>query len=256
MNYQHEETSAAVNLDNSHSVERTTQFSEDGVKGLRNDLLERGIDVDVCAKEVLAMVQDFIDFHTVGAKVEMAVTKIQTWWRKQMKHRIKDNWDNSNDPPNWGNSLSPNKTVSLETPSEDEWEFLYNEIEIETGRMKRERIQQLIEDLEGSDEVNEEVFESIYDDTEEKESVQSKKRGNRNDSTVVNVFAGKESRPNSEEVFITKFNSQRRLSLNPEEIRYDTRSASRKSGLTRVPIETTPLKDQHIRENSTSPGSK
>ena len=50
----------------------------DGVNKLRAILVERNINPDDCVEEVLAMVHDLIDYHTVGARIEMAAVKIQT----------------------------------------------------------------------------------------------------------------------------------------------------------------------------------
>ena len=58
--------------------------------------------IQTCAPEVLAIVNDYIDYHTIWAKIVMATVKIQTWWRKILKKRSDNSWDNSLDPPNWG----------------------------------------------------------------------------------------------------------------------------------------------------------
>ena len=53
-----------------------------GLESLRETLLIRNINPDPCVVEVLGMVHDYIDSHTICAKLEMAATKIQTWFRK------------------------------------------------------------------------------------------------------------------------------------------------------------------------------
>ena len=88
-----------------------------GVERLRKELVERDINVELCAEEVRALVQDYITFRTVGAKVQMAVVKIQTWWRKLLRTRLEDSQLQS---------LSHSETISLEEESENEWESLYN----------------------------------------------------------------------------------------------------------------------------------
>ena len=65
---------------------------------LQKELVERNIDIAVCAPEVLQLVQDYIDFHTVGAKIEMAAVKLQTWWRKILQRKFQDSWDTTVDP--------------------------------------------------------------------------------------------------------------------------------------------------------------
>ena len=42
--------------------------------------------------KVLAMVNDFIDFHTIGARIEIAVVKLQTWWRRIMETQMGQDW--------------------------------------------------------------------------------------------------------------------------------------------------------------------
>ena len=75
------------------------------------------------------------EYHTIGAKVEMEAVKIQTWWRKLMTGNFQQHWDASAEPPNWGHSFTPEKTISLEEYSEDEWESLYNEAEIQKEKV-------------------------------------------------------------------------------------------------------------------------
>ena len=218
-----------------------------GIQGLHKDLVDRGVNVDLCAKEVLALVQDYIDFHTVGAKVQMAVVKIQTWWRKMLRAKFKQRTDQS---------LSQTETISLEEESVDEWESLYNETEINSAIKKREMIQKLIDNEQNVEDVNEEVFEVENDESLMEENVQGKEKGKKTDSTDLNVFAPTDSRPNSEELFVTtQSNSQRRLSLDPEEMRYNTRSSTRRAALARIPLVETPLKQRNISEESTPPGS-
>ena len=182
-----------------------------------------------------------------------------------MTRNFRQDWDASADPPNWGHSFTPEKTISLEEYSEEEWESLYNEGEIEKEKDVRDQLQEVIDQLETNetnlkdpridveqDNDDEEVFEVTITEPEMDPTV-NKKKNAKTDSTGPNVFAANDSRPNSEEFFVSKSIAQRRLSMNPEMMR-KTRSAT-KASLTRVPIAKTPLKSEKIRESDTSPGS-
>ena len=70
----------------------------------------------------------------------------------------------------------------------------------------------------------------------------------RTSSVSVNVFDTGNSRANSEESYVT-VNAQRQTSMNEDDLRRMTRS---RSTLVRVPIDTTPLK-QNVRESFTPP---
>ena len=107
-----------------------------GLDDLKNQLSDRGINVEVCVPEVLAMVHDFIDSYTIGAKIIKSAVKIQTWWRKLLKERSSYVWDDSLDPPNWGHRTNHPVSnlinlddildlddVSLEFDSNDDLEF-------------------------------------------------------------------------------------------------------------------------------------
>ena len=99
------------------------------------------------------------------------------------------------------------------------------------------------------------MFEVENEESMMEENVQCKNKGNETESTEVNVFAPMESRPNSEELFVAQSSSHRRLSLNPEDVRYNTRSNTRHTALARVPLVETPLKQRNISEESTPLGS-
>ena len=60
------------------------------LKILEDQLRERGIDFETCAPDVLNMVHDFIDYHTIGAKILISVIKIQSWWRKIISQKTSD----------------------------------------------------------------------------------------------------------------------------------------------------------------------
>ena len=99
------------------------------------------------------------------------------------------------------------------------------------------------------------MFETENDESLMEGDVLYIRKGTKTDSTDLNVFAPTESRPNSEELFVTQLGSHRRLSLNSEEMRYNTRSTRRQATLARVPLVETPLKERNISEESSPPGS-
>ena len=96
--------------------------------------------------------------------------------------------------------------------------------------------------------VDDDVFKTTIGD-EDVSTTATKEKETRTRSTTVNVFGDERSRPNSEEFFVTKPSSRRR-SLDVADMRI-TRS---RSNLVRVPLETTPLK-QNVRESYTPPGT-
>ena len=132
---------------------------------------------------------------------------------------------------------------------------MYNESVIKAAIQNREKIQTLIDDIQDVEDENVEVFESENDESWMEENVQFKGKGVKTASTDLNVFAPTESRPNSEELFVTQSGSQRRMSLNPEEMRYNTRSSRRQAALARIPLVESPLKPRNISEESTPLGS-
>ena len=67
---------------------RCVSSSSSGLESLRATLLIRNIDPDPCVVEVLDMVHDYIDSHTICARLEMAAIKIQTWFRKISARRL------------------------------------------------------------------------------------------------------------------------------------------------------------------------
>ena len=128
-------------------------------------------------------------------------------------------------------------------------------------------MQEVIDKLETNDEVennfkdptidvkqdneNDDVFVATPTEPDMDPSV-NKKKNVKTDSTSQNVFAANDSRPNSEEFFVSTSISQRRPSMSSEMMR-KTRSTTKAA--TRVPVETTPLRPKKIREIDTSPGS-
>ena len=119
-----------------------------------------------------------------------------------------------------------------------------------TGRKRRDALQTVIDNIQESGGENDDVFNSLLN-----EEVSYEKTKEKTDSTDLNVFASGDSRANSEEFFVTNSSTQRRLSLTPEVIAYNTRSISKKASMTRVPLEKTPLRRKNIRENDTPPTS-
>ena len=61
--------------------------SIDGLSKLRSMLINRSVNPDRCVDDVLETVHDYIDSHTIGAKVEMAASKLQNWFRKLVTRR-------------------------------------------------------------------------------------------------------------------------------------------------------------------------
>ena len=181
-----------------------------------------------------------------------------------------ESWDATNDPPNWGLTLRNDQPVSLEISSEDDDESLFRDIEIEKTRLRREALQEVIDKLERSGasdnfldvsapeydlfhelpDDDEDVFETTVDDRDVTVSAITK-RVNRTVSTDVNIFGSADCQSNSEDYFVASRISPRRTSLDCETSRRVTRS---RSALTRVPLETTPLK-KTPEDNNTTPGS-
>ena len=67
---------------------RCTSRPSSGLESLRTTLLIRNINPDPCVMEILDVVHDYIDSHTICARLEMAATKIQTWFRRLFTKRL------------------------------------------------------------------------------------------------------------------------------------------------------------------------
>ena len=246
-------------------IDKRNSNSDQGIANLRDQLEIRQINYDICAPEVLAMVKDYIDFHTIGARIEIAVVKLQTWWRRILERRFQDSWDKSEDPPNWGTETD--HPVSLEIYSDEEFsdfESLFSDIEIEKAKLRSENLQVIIDELDVSggakskyinlsDPAIETLINDVFEHDEEVDPHEVTVLGlpektPRTSSVSVNVFDTGNSRANSEESFVT-VNAQRQTSMNEDDLRRMTRS---RSNLVRVPIDTTPLK-QNVRESFTPP---
>ena len=242
---------------------------ENGIENLRKQLVEKNINYDVCAPEILAMVKDYIEYHTIGAKIEIAAVKLQTWWKKILQKRIQESWDNSGDPPNWGKETD--HPVSLEISSDEDLDIdsLFSDLEIERARLREENIQSIIDNLDVSGgaqakylDLSDPDFEITSTNPEENDVFEPDttidlqevtvagipEKQPRTSSVRVNIYGDETSRANSEEFFVARSTS-RRTSMNEDEMRRMTRS---RSALVRVPINTTPLK-QNVRESITPP---
>ena len=66
---------------------KTVDAPKCGLEYLRSMLLKRNINPDRCAEEVLEQVHDYIDSHTIGARIEIAAAKLQNWFRKLVEKR-------------------------------------------------------------------------------------------------------------------------------------------------------------------------
>ena len=186
---------------------------------------------------------------------EKAVNILQHWWRKILRKKVKESWDITGDPPNWGQpSLLP---ISLQSDSDDGVESLFNEIEIERERYRSKNIQDIIDqlqvDLNSQNPISEDHNSSIDSNEvfeDESHWVCNINRSKRSSSVLVNVFGDRSCRANSEEFFIQK-HIDRHSSVNVTEHRMLTRSRSR---MQRVPLSSTPLKE-HIGEQTRPPES-
>ena len=66
---------------------QTVGVPRNGIDNLRSMLLNRNINPDLCVEDVLEQVHEYIESHTIGAKIEMAATKIQNWFKKLVEKR-------------------------------------------------------------------------------------------------------------------------------------------------------------------------
>ena len=62
--------------------QQNAALPSDGMNKLRSILASKNINPDPCVEEVLDVVHEYINLHTIGAKIEMAAVKLQTWFRK------------------------------------------------------------------------------------------------------------------------------------------------------------------------------
>ena len=156
--------------------------------------------------------------------------------------------------------------MSLDLYSEDSIEDLFREIDIERQKQTRDVLQNVIDELEISGGAqtsyqylsepsleehvspNDEVFEIDF------ENIANKEKDSRTTSIDVNVYRDDQSRSNSLE-YLVPMPQSRRVSLDDQEFRRVTRS---RSTFTRVPLESTPLKNAEtdtMKDSFTPPGS-
>ena len=178
-----------------------------------------------------------------------AILVLQAWWRKILVNKMKESWDETSDPPNWGqSSLHP---VSLQVDSDDGVESLFNDIEIEREKYISQNIQDIIDELQ-SNTNDQDLLTGNRNESSDSddlfEYVSNSKR--RTSSVTINVYGDKSCRSNSEEFFVPKHIAKLN-SVNDSEHRMLTRSRSK---MQRVPLNSTPLKE-HIREQSRPPDS-
>jgi hypothetical protein len=248
---------------NAQIEEEIEDDTNHGLENLKRQLIRRGINFEICAPEVLAMVHDYINYHTIGAKIEMSVVKIQTWWRRILGEKTNSGWDHSQDPPNWGKESS--HPVSLEVDSDDNIERVFEEIDLERQKQRLDALEDIIYELDVSGgaqsnylNLSDPSFELFMTNPEDDvfeidmnnvTVVFNPERESRTTSVSVNVFGNEQSRSNSVEHFVPMSES-RHFSLDETEFRRMTRS---RSALKRVPLETTPLKNT-VKDDLTPPG--
>ena len=88
--FDYQEWLALLNDDDEQNLRKPRCMSKpsSGLESLRTTLLNRNINPDPCVVEILEIVHDYIDSHTICARIEMAATKIQTWFRKISTKRL------------------------------------------------------------------------------------------------------------------------------------------------------------------------
>ena len=137
---------------------------KDGIQNLRMILLGRNINPEACVGEVLETIHDYIDFHTIGARVEIAASKIQNWYRKVSLNRNREAaailvqrwfrdilvkrseqliWDHSPQKPN--SEASFIWTDELVDPGPESFIRLYSE------EIIMETVEELVENIENED---------------------------------------------------------------------------------------------------------
>ena len=229
------------------------------LKILEDQLRERGIDFETCAPDVLNMVHDFIDYHTIGAKILISVIKIQSWWRKIISQKTSDTHSQE------GSHSDSLKHYSDEDANHNDV-FEIGEVLGTFNQEKESRTTSVSVNVFANEHSRSNslehfvpILESRHASLDESELIRvknpldvseidgnnvsvalNKVRESRTISVGVNVFGNEHSRSNSLELFVP-IQESRHASLDESEL---TRRAVAGTTMTRVPLETTPLKNR------------